>query len=128
MSDTTAILSLLRAAGVDAHDGSPASTPGGPYAAVYDDSGNAPTDRRARTSRTVAWTHRVMVVARTPQGLRDVVATVRAALTGARPNQAGDLLMEPPGSAGPVLEDGPAGDKRLSKTLTYRHHSPRSNP
>lgn len=126
MSDTAAILSLLRAASVDAHDGPPNKTPTTHYAVVYDDSGNAATDRRARTAGTVAWTHRIVCVARTPEGLRDLVSDVRAALTGARPHPQGDLLMEPPGSAGPVLTDGPAGDKRLSKTITYRHHSPRS--
>lgn len=123
MSDTAAILGLLHADG-SAFDGKPEKTPAGPYSVVYDDSGLAPTDRRARTAGVVAWTHRVIAVARTTEGLRDEVARVRNALTGRRPNPAGDLLMEI--SAGPVLADGPDGDQRLSKTLTYRHHAPRS--
>lgn len=125
MSDTDAILGMLRTAGVDVIDGKPGKTPPGPYVAVFDDSGNATTTHRARTARHVAWTHRLVCVDRTPQGLRDLVQTVRNSLTGKRPNPAGDLLMEPPGTAGPVIEGGPDGDTRLSKTLTYRHHSPR---
>ncbi len=130
--NTSAIVALLDTAlstspsSVAAFDGPPTDSPDGPYAAVFDDPGNG---RRihydARTDR-VKWTHRVMAVARTRDGLRWAVTQVRDALTDTRPSVGASMLSEL--SAGPVLTDGPDGDRRHSMTITYTHTTPRSAP
>ena len=120
---TAALIALLRPV-IDAHDGKPATTPPGRYAAVYDDSGLARPHRASITAHWVRWTHRVVVVARTRDGLRDAVADVRDVLTSARLTPESSPLIEQ--VAGPVLTDGPDGDIRHSQTLTYAHHAPRS--
>lgn len=126
MTTTPHILALLTAHGLDAHDGPPHTTPAGPYVAVFDDTGNGRrTHYDAQTDR-VKWTHRVMAVARTRDGLRWAIGQVRGALTDHRPTPEASMLTEQ--TAGPVLTDGPDGDRRHSMTLTYTHTTPRSTP
>ncbi len=125
MNNTPAIVALL-ATHVTAFDGPPHTTPDGPYVAVFDDSGNGRrTHYDAQTDR-VKWTHRVMAVARTRDGLRWAAQQVRDALTDARPVGGASMLTEQ--SAGPVLTDGPDGDRRHSMTITYTHTTTRSTP
>lgn len=125
VAPTATILALLDGV-IFAVDGKPATTPPNRYAAIFDDTGNARPERYGTRSHWVRWTHRVVVVARTRDGLRDAVADVRDALTGTRTTPAASPLVEQ--YAGPVLTDGPAGDIRHSQTLTYSHRTPRSHP
>lgn len=127
MNDTPAILARLRTA-LHATDGDPRPDAVLPpeYAAVYDDSGLAQPHRASTQSHWVRWTHRVVVVSPTREGLRATVTKARDLLTGWRPRPEASPLVEQ--YAGPVIDGGPAGDVRLSQTLTYAHHSPRSDP
>lgn len=124
MTDTAAILALL-AEKVTAYDGRPDTTPAGPYVAVFDDSGlGRRTHYDARTDR-VKWTHNVMAVARTHDGLRWVVGQVRDTLTDTRPTPQSSMMVEI--SAGPVLTDGTEGDMRHSKTIVFTHTTTRES-
>ena len=122
MSDTQRIIDRLTTAGITVYDGQPQQTPSGSYAAVFDTTGVASPHRLSTRSHWTQQTHRVVLVARTPIGLRDLVATARAALTDHHLTLHTSPLRETVDA--PVISDGPDTDKRLSKTLTYSHHSP----
>lgn len=127
MTNTPTLVALL-SAHITAYDGPPTTTPTNPYVVVFDDPGNGRrTHYDAQTDR-IKWTHRVMAVARTRDGVRWAAQQVRDALTDHRPTPSASMLTEPEGSAGPVLTDGPDGDRRHSMTLTYTHTTPRSTP
>lgn len=125
MNPTAALLALLRGAGIDALDGRPERAPAGLYVAVFDDAGLARTHRPATpAARHVKWTWRLVCVARTTDGLRDLVGRVRDTTSAVRLAPGADPLSEV--VAGPVLDDGPTGDVRLSQTITLTTHTPRS--
>ena len=117
MDLTPAIQAALQAAGVDAHDGDPAATPAGRYAAVYGGTGVAAPHRANQRPHWTTTTARVVCVARTRPGLRDLVADVRHELTGAVLADGFTPLRE--SLDGPELPGGPPGDVRLSMTITY---------
>lgn len=121
---TDAVVALLTAAGLDAMGHEPHTTPDGAYVVVYDDSGIRTPRRLSTAAHWATWTHQVMAVARTPEGLRHTMSRVVAALTGHRPPDDGTPLREV--MAGPALEGGPEGDRRHTQTITFRHHTPRS--
>lgn len=121
-----AIQAALQAAGVDAHDGEPETTPAGPYAAIYGGTGLAVPHRMNLKPHWVAETARVVLVARTGGGLRALRTLTRATLTGAILDTDFGPLTEQ--VEGPELKDGPVGDRRLSMTLTYTCHTPREDP
>lgn len=113
----------LLAVPIDAHDGDPVTTPAGLYVALYGDSGLAVPHRGVNP--VPHWQDaglRAVCVARTASGLRDLVADVRQALTGRRLHPDHTPLREQ--VASPVLDGGPAGDRRLSMTLTYTSRIP----
>ena len=122
MDLTPAAQTALSAAGIDAHDGTPTSTPAGRYVALFGDSGLAVPHRRGTVPHWQTAGLRAVCVARTAAGLRDLVADVRQALTGRHLAADHGPLREQ--VAGPELLDGPDGDKRLSMTLTYTCHIP----
>lgn len=125
MTNTPTIVALIGAA-LPAFDGPPGTTPNGPYVAVFDDPGNGSRTHYDAATDRIKWTHRVMAVARTRDGLRWAVTQVRDALTDQRPSPGASMLTEQ--AAGPALTDGPDGDRRHSMTLTYTHTTPRSHP
>lgn len=124
MNNTDAIIALLTAAGVDAHDGEPKATPPGPYCVVYDNPGHRVPHRISTTAHWVDCRHQVVCVARTLPGLRHLIGQATDALTGRHPIPAASPLLED--HVGPVLEGGPVGDRRYTATITYRHETPRS--
>lgn len=124
MNPTPIIVALLNAA-LPAFDGPPDNTPSNPYAAVFDDTGDGNrTHYNAHTDR-ILWTHRVMAVGRTRDGLRWAVQQVRDTLTDTVLSPGASMLTER--FPGPVLTDGPDSDRRHSMTLTYTHTTPRSH-
>lgn len=124
--NTAAIVDLIEASGLPATDGPPRDKPAGPYAAVFDDPGNGRRTHYDAATDRIKWAHRVMCVGHTRDGLRWAVQQVRDALTDHRPCPGASMLTEQ--AAGPVLTDGPDGDRRHSMTITYTHTTPRSTP
>ena len=124
MSTTANIVEALRAAGIDTYDTAPATTPADRYVVVTGDSGYAERERYAGSTHWVRHVLRVMAVGRTAEGQRDLVRRVRDVLTDLHPTPESSPLREQ--YAGPELTDGPPGDVRVSSTLTYAHHTPRS--
>ena len=120
------ILALLTAAGIDAHDGEPSDTPAGPYVVVYDNPGHRVPHRMSTTAHWATYRHQVVCVARTLGGLRHLIGKATDTLTGTRPTPESSPLFED--VVGPILEDGPDGDRRHSATITYTHRTPRSTP
>ena len=112
----------LLALDIDAHDGDPNATPAGRYVALYGDSGLAVPHRVGPVPHWQTAGLRAVCVSRTQDGLRDLVAEVRQALTGRRLDPEHTPLREQ--VAGPQIDGGPAGDKRLSMTLTYTCRTP----
>ena len=117
-----AIHAALADAEIDAHDGDPEVTPNGRYAAIYGETGLATPHRRNLVPHWLAETARIVVVARTQSGLRDLVKEIRSVLTGRiLAPDFGPLLETGPS---PQLAGGPQGDIRLSMTLTYSCTTP----
>lgn len=117
---------LLDLAGIRWHDHRPekVAEDGFPYVVVYDDPGLRYRDRYPGTSRKVRWTFSIVCVARTSDGLRRITAQTADALVDRRIGAWGGLITQT--AAGPLLEDGPEGDRRLSKTLTFQLTTTRS--
>lgn len=91
------------------------------YVIVYEGTGNGLLEFYASRYARRRVTYLVVCVARTPSGVRDLVATVATALQGWIPPAGGaEQLHEV--STGPVLTDGAEGDRRLSVTVEYATH------
>lgn len=108
------------------HDHLPLTTPAGLYCYVVDDPGTASAERVCDTANRLVWRVSVISVGPTPPGARLLSGMVRDALTGWRPDpdRAAGPLREV--SVGPMLDDGPEGDKRYSQTITYAMSTNRS--
>lgn len=120
------VLALLTAAGIRWFDRRPKTvTPSDfPYVVVYDDPGVRYPDRYFGESHKDRWTFQIVCVSRTTTGLRDVTSRVKDALIDRSIDVWGGRISQP--AAGPLLEDGPESDLRLSKTLTFQLTTTRS--
>lgn len=114
----------LNTVGIDAHDGHPTVTPDGRYAALFDGDSNLYAHRANNRAAWIRATVVVICVARSRDGCRALVADVRDALCQWLPHPDAEPCTE--SSAGPILTDGPVGDRRHSITLTYTTTMPRS--
>lgn len=117
MNLAPAAQAALLASGIDVHDGEPPTTPAGRYVALFGGSGLATAHRNGTVPHWQNTALRAVCVARTRDGLRDLVADVRQVLTGRRIDPTFGVLRET--VEGPELSGGPDGDRRLSMTLTY---------
>ena len=108
---------------VECFDAEPV-TPPNQYAVLYDQAPYAPLARLAavRVSDTV--TFRLVVIARSTDGLRSAVAGVRNQLVGWRVQASRDFTPLTEVQAGDLLPTGESGDRRYSQTLVFRYHRP----
>lgn len=119
-----AVIAALEAAGLNAHEGEPSTTPSGMYASVTGEAGLSVPHRAGTRAHWVDDVARVMLIARTPDGRRAAIEQARDALQGAVLIPGSTPLTEV--VSGPDLSGGPTGDIRLTATLTYRTRRPRS--
>lgn len=122
--DAEAVLARVSASTtphVECFDGEP-STPPSQYAVLYDGAPFAPLQRLAARPVDDQVTFRIVVVARTTDGLRTAVQSVRGQLARWRINPLFEPVHEV--QAGDVLPTGVSGDRRLSQTLVFRYHRP----
>lgn len=123
------VLALLESTPLLVLDGTPPTvTPTRVYACVYGDTGVASPVTYEQLSRRVSFAVRVVVAAVDAAGVRFGVDHVRAALTDRSPVVSAGAGRLREVSSGPLLWDGPEGDRRASMTLTYRVTIPRSYP
>lgn len=108
---------------VECFDAEPA-TPPNQYAVLYDQAPFAPLDRLAAIPVDDTVSFRLVVIARTPDGLRNAVAAVRAQLVGWRIQASRDFTPLTEVQAGDLLPTGESGDRRYSQTLVFRYHRP----
>lgn len=109
----SAIRDRLRAAGIDAYDGEPTTTPAGLYVVVSPDPGRDTRHALAGNPRVRAESSQVRIVAKTVDGVLAHTEKVRAALTTPTTRVAGSL---------PVYPDGPDSDRRLNSVLILSTH------
>lgn len=120
MSVAYEIITRLRGAGITTYDEPPSSEKDGRYALVVDGPGTAQPHRLATTSHWTDVSVSIMGVSRTKDGCREMLSTIRGALTGVRIPAGGRPLFEE--SSGPFLQDGSPGDKYWSATINYKAH------
>ena len=112
-------LAALASAGLTAYDTEPSANPPAGYVLVSDrDPGHAWAHRATPTHHWTTITIDVRAVARTLNGLRDLLADVRAALAGRRISPRLDPLREL--EASPYMVTGPIGDQRHEALIAYR--------
>ena len=95
-------------------DGAPV---GAGYAIFYDTPGRITPDRYGAVHSKWRWIFRFMCVGHTPDQCRWTTRRVRAALSGVRLDPTLAPIAED--GSGPMLVDGPEGDRRFSQTLIY---------
>ncbi len=124
-TDATAVRARVTASTppVECFDAEPATTPN-QYAVLYDHAPYAPLTRLAAVPVEDTVTFRLVVIARTPDGLRAAVAGVRAQLVGWRVQTSRDYTPLTEVQAGDLLPTGESGDRRYSQTLVFRYHRP----
>lgn len=118
-----AVKARLDTTGFDSFDGPPPDDylPTGPYHYLADDPGMATRNRYTARSGRLAWTGQIVCAGASRAGQRAAVDAVRDVLTDWQPlpdDRSAGRLTET--EAGPELTDGPTGDRRTSRTLTYR--------
>lgn len=106
---------------VECFDGEPDQPPS-QYAVLYDGAQYTPLGRLSAHPVDERTTFRVVVIARTRDGLRAAVTAVRAQLIGWRVQATFEPVHEV--EAGDVLPTGESGDRRLSQTLVFRYTRP----
>jgi hypothetical protein len=122
-----AILTRLKAAqypwAVEVIDGAPADTPAGPYVCIYDQTG---VTRRTKYHGGVTGLYfpfQLSCVARTTDGLRDLVGVVRRAVLDWPPAAGATPVVED--GSNPVLSTGVGNDRRLTAPLTMHSYLPK---
>ena len=104
----SALLDKLKAAGIDAYDNEPKTTPNGAYAVVTNDPGRDSHRRLDGMPNRIARSDQVRFVARTQAGLDALITKARAVLTSPACRVIGSL---------PTYPDGPDSDRRLNAVL-----------
>ena len=124
MSLVATVLAVLRAAGIDAHDGRPARTPPSDYV-IVEDRNIATGHRRYQTAPKEAAQVATLSVSRDRLRCRELHARCLALLDETRPymDPAAGLLQRV--DTGPILTDGPDGEVKHSITTIFRCTVPR---
>ena len=124
MSLVATVLAVLRAAGIDAHDGRPARTPPSDYV-IAEDRNIATGHRRYQTAPKETAQVAILTVSRDRQRCRELHARCLALLDETRlyTDPAAGLLQRV--DTGPILTDGPDGEVKHSITTTFRCTVPR---
>ena len=124
-ADAAAVRARVAAATppVECYDAEP-TTPPNQYVVLYDQPPVAPLTRLAAVPVDDTVTFRLVVIARTTDGLRAAVAGVRAQLVGWRVQDTRDHSPLAQIDAGGVLPTGESGDRRYSQTLVFRYTRP----
>ena len=124
MSLVATVLAVLRAAGVDAHDGRPTRTPSSDYV-IVEDRNIATGHRRYQTAPKETAQVAILTVSRDRQRCRELHARCLALLDETRlyADPAVGLLQRV--DTGPILTDGPDGEVKHSITTTFRCTVPR---
>ena len=124
MSLVATVLAVLRAAGIDAHDGRPARTPPSDYV-IVEDRNIATGHRRYQTAPKETAQAAILTVSRDRQRCRELHARCLALLDETRPytDPAAGLLQRV--DTGPILTDGPDGEVKHSITTIFRCTVPR---
>ncbi len=108
---------------VACYDAEP-TTPPNQYAVLYDGAPVAPLARLAARPVDDTVTFRLVVIARTTDGLRAAVDAVRAQLVGWRVKNDRNFTPLAQVQAGDLLPTGESGDRRISQTLVFRYTRP----
>ena len=87
------------------------------YVIFYSTPGVVSPNRYAATHTRLVWAFYVIAVGYSPDQCRGMTRRVRDALTGARLHPRLAPVRET--QAGPMLPDGPDGDRRYSQTIHY---------
>ena len=124
MSLVATVLAVLRAAGVDAHDGRPTRTPPSDYV-IVEDRNIATGHRRYQIAAKETALAAILTVSRDRQRCRELHARCLALLDETRlyTNPAAGPLQRV--DTGPILTDGPDGEVKHSITTIFRCAVPR---
>lgn len=106
-------------------DGAPVTEPDGPYICIYDQTGQ-PTRRKYWGGVSgLYFPAQLTCVARTKEGLRDLVKLTRAAVLNWPPIAGSTPLVED--GSNPTLTTGTGNDLRITAPLTLHCHLPKEN-
>lgn len=106
-------------------DGAPTSTPSGPYVCIYDQTG---VTRRTKYQGGVTGAYlpfQLSCVARTTDGLRELVAGVRTAVLDWPPVPGASPIVED--GSNPILTSGTGNDLRLTAPLSMHSYLPKES-
>ncbi|SDD40977.1 hypothetical protein [Auraticoccus monumenti] len=129
MASTAAMQAIVargRAAELDVYDGKPLVTPPDRYVVAWDDPGRAEAETYDGASSRVENTIVFHCVARTRDGLRDLVQTVRDTYTDWAPDDRPSSSPMAEVAAQSLKDGGPENDERFSHGIRYRFHTNRS--
>lgn len=120
---TGALLVRARRTGLPVYLGEPPATPpDSPYLCIYPDGGWAYPQRYSRRrSRTRSYAFQVVYAAKTVAGVEDACEAGRNAFTDWRPDSHESTSPVTEEASGPMLWDGPSGDRRCSITVYYHY-------
>lgn len=119
----TDVIAALSAAGLTVCDTEVTDAPPGPYViATERDAGRAERERLTLVAHWTTVTIDVRAVARTQNGLRELIADIRQILTGKHLTPNAGHFYEYEWS--PRLKTGALGDERHEMSIGYRAHYP----